>query len=47
VGSSYSVPSDGQVEIGRPDGSTSTAAVTASSAVTGGQAVTILTIRAE
>ncbi len=47
VGSSYSVPSNGQVEIGRPDGSTSTAAVTASSAVTGGQAVTILTIRAE
>ena len=47
VGSNYNIPNDGHVQIHRPDGSTSTATVTTSSAVTGGQPVTILTIHAD
>ncbi len=47
VGSTYNVPSDGRVEIRKPDGSMSTASVTTSAAVSGGQPVTILTIQAD
>ena len=47
VGSSYEVPTDGRVEIHRPDGSTTTAPVTTARAVTAGQPVTILTIQAD
>lgn len=45
VGSTYHVPTDSRVEIHKPDGSTTSAEVTTSTAVTGGQKVTILTIR--
>ena len=45
VGSTYNVPTDGRVEIRKPDGSTSSASASTSTALTGGQAVTILTIR--
>lgn len=44
VGSTFQVPGDGRVQIVKPDGSTDSAAVTTSTAVTGGQPVTILTI---
>lgn len=45
VGSTYNVPTDGRVEIRKPNGSTSSASASTSTAVTGGQPVTILTIR--
>ncbi len=45
VGSTYNIPTDGHIEIRKPDGSTSSASTTTSTAVTGGQPVTILTIR--
>lgn len=47
VGSNYNIPEDGRVEIRKADGSTSSASVTTSRAVTGGQPVTILTIQAD
>ncbi|MDO8732805.1 MAG: PAS domain-containing protein [Actinomycetota bacterium] len=45
VGSTYNIPTDGRIEIRKTDGSTSVASATTSTAVAGGQSVTVLTIR--